>query len=77
MLNMGFVKLIGIAFCLALPISYLVLDRWLQNFAYRTQLSWWVFLLAGILALAAALFTVSWYSWRAARKNPVDSLRYE
>jgi putative ABC transport system permease protein len=77
MLNMSFVKWIFIAFCISVPISYFVLDRWLQNFAYRTNLSWWMFLLAGILAFTVALFTVSWYSWRAARKNPVDSLRYE
>ncbi|MDY0077941.1 MAG: FtsX-like permease family protein [Bacteroidales bacterium] len=77
MLNMNFVKLVFIAFCIAAPISYFVLDRWLQNFAYRTNLSWWIFLLAGIVTLAVVVFTVSWYSWRAARKNPVDSLRYE
>lgn len=77
MLNMSFVKWIFIAFCIAVPISYFVLDRWLQNFAYRTNLSWWIFLLAGIMALAVALLTVSCYSWRAARKNPVESLRYE
>ncbi len=77
MLNMDFVKSVFIAFCIAVPISYFVLDRWLQNFAYRTNLSWWIFIVAGIVAFAITLSTVSWYSWRAARKNPVDSLRYE
>jgi len=51
--------------------------KWLENFAYRTELSWWMFCLAGILALLIALITVSWQSWRAATKNPVEALRYE
>jgi ABC-type antimicrobial peptide transport system permease subunit len=53
------------------------LNRWLQNFAYRTDLSWWIFALAGLLAMGIALLTVSWQSWRAARMNPVEALRYE
>jgi putative ABC transport system permease protein len=53
------------------------MDKWLQNFAYRTQLSWWVFALAGLMALVIALLTVSWQSWLAARRNPVEALRYE
>ncbi len=77
MLNMDFVKWVAIAFVIATPIAYYAMDKWLQNFAYRTQLSWWVFALAGLLALAIALLTVSWQSWRAARRNPVEALRYE
>ncbi|MFP4556602.1 MAG: ABC transporter permease [Bacteroidales bacterium] len=77
MLNMDFVKWVAIAFVIATPIAYYVMDKWLQNFAYRTPLSWWVFALAGLLALAIALLTVSWQSWRAARRNPVEALRYE
>jgi putative ABC transport system permease protein len=53
------------------------MNRWLQNFAYKTELSWWIFALAGVIALFIALVTVSWQSWRAANKNPVESLRYE
>ncbi|MBI9069729.1 MAG: hypothetical protein JEZ09_20700, partial [Salinivirgaceae bacterium] len=45
--------------------------------AYKTPISWWVFALAGLLALGIALLTVSWQSWRAARRNPVEALRYE
>jgi len=77
MLNTDFVKWVAIAFVIATPIAYFAMDKWLQNFAYRTPLSWWVFALAGLLALAIALLTVSWQSWLAARRNPVEALRYE
>ncbi len=77
MLNIDFVKWVAIAFVIATPIAYYAMDKWLQNFAYRTQLSWWVFALAGLLALVIALLTVSWQSWLAARRNPVEALRYE
>lgn len=77
MLNIDFVKWVAIAFVIATPIAYFAMDKWLQNFAYRTQLSWWVFALAGLLALVIALLTVSWQSWLAARRNPVEALRYE
>jgi putative ABC transport system permease protein len=77
MLNRDFVKWVGIAFIVAIPVSWYSMDRWLQNFAYRTELSWWIFALAGVMALFIALLTVSWQSWRAARRNPVEALRYE
>jgi putative ABC transport system permease protein len=50
---------------------------WLRNFAYKTGLSWWVFGLSGIIALAIAILTVSLRTWRAALRNPVEALRYE
>jgi len=53
------------------------MNKWLENFAYKTSLSWWIFALAGLLALGIALLTVSWQSWRAATRNPVKALRYE
>ena len=53
------------------------MNKWLENFAYKTNLSWWIFALAGVLALGIALLTVSWQSWRAATRNPVEALRYE
>jgi ABC-type antimicrobial peptide transport system permease subunit len=53
------------------------MSEWLQNFAYRTELNWWIFTLAGIIALGIAFLTVSWQSWRAAKRNPVETLRYE
>jgi putative ABC transport system permease protein len=77
MLIRDFVIWVAIAFLVAVPVAWYVLDKWLQNFAYRTELSWWIFALSGILSLVIALVTVSWQSWRAATKNPVEALRYE
>jgi putative ABC transport system permease protein len=77
LLNMDMVKWVFVAITLAIPTAYLILDKWLENFAYKTILSWWIFALAGILALGIALFTVSWQSWRVATRNPVEALRYE
>ncbi|WP_321370095.1 ABC transporter permease [uncultured Draconibacterium sp.] len=77
MLNRDFIKWVFIAFVIATPIAYYAMQKWLENFAYRTNLSWWIFALAGVLALGIALLTVSWQSWRAATRNPVEALRYE
>ncbi|MFK5857136.1 MAG: ABC transporter permease [Bacteroidota bacterium] len=77
MLNMDFLKWVAIAFIIATPIVYYTMDRWLQNFAYKIDLSWWIFALAGFLALIIALITVSFQTFWAARRNPVESLRYE
>jgi len=62
---------------IAWPIAWYVLNKWLQNFAYRTSLSLWIFLVASISVMAIALLTMSWQTFRAARINPVDSLKYE
>jgi putative ABC transport system permease protein len=77
LLNYEFIKWVAIAFILACPIAYYAMNKWLENFAYKTELSWWIFALAGLLALGIALLTVSWQSWRAATRNPVEALRYE
>ena len=77
LLNKDFIKWIVLAFIIACPLSCYAMHKWLQNFAYRTELSWWVFALAGIVAVAVAVLTVSWQSWRAATRNPVEALRYE
>jgi len=77
MLNRDFIRWILIAFLIATPVAWFGLDKWLSNFAYRTNLSWWIFLLAGIAVLIVSLLTVSWQSWRAATGNPVEALRYE
>jgi putative ABC transport system permease protein len=53
------------------------MNKWLENYAYRTELSWWIFAFAGLIALVIALITVSWQSWRAAARNPIEALRYE
>jgi putative ABC transport system permease protein len=77
LLNRDFVKWVFLAFVVATPIAWYSMHRWLENFAYKTSLSWWVFALSGFIALGIALLTVSWQSWKAATKNPVESLRYE
>jgi len=77
MLNKDFVKCVGIAFIIASPVAWYVMHKWLENFAYKTEISWWIFALAGLFALSFALLTVSWQSWRAATRNPVEALRYE
>jgi len=77
MLNRDFVKWVAIAFVIATPIAYYAMNKWLESFAYKTSLSWWIFALAGLLALGIALLTVSWQSWKAATRNPVEALRYE
>jgi ABC-type antimicrobial peptide transport system permease subunit len=77
MLNVSFVKWIAVAFVISTPVAWFLMHKWLESFAYKTNLSWWIFALAGILALGIALLTVSWQSWRAATRNPVEALRYE
>jgi putative ABC transport system permease protein len=77
MLNKDFIKWVAIAFVIATPVAYFTLHKWLENFAYKTSLSWWIFALAGLLALGIALLTVSFQSWKAATRNPVEALRYE
>lgn len=77
MLNIDFVKWVFIAFAISIPVGWYLMYKWLQNFAYKTGLSLWIFVLAGLLALGIALLTISWQSWRAATRNPVEALRYE
>ena len=77
LLNRDFLKWVAIAFVIATPVAYYAMSKWLENFAYKTNLSWWIFALAGALALGIALLTVSWQSWKAATRNPVEALRYE
>ena len=77
LLSRDFVQLVLLANLIAWPIAWFAMNRWLQNFAYRIEISWWVFLLAGGLALVIALLTVSVQAIRAALANPVESLRYE
>ena len=77
LLNKNFVKWVSIAFIIACPLAFIAMHKWLLNFAYKTSLSWWVFVVSGLLALTIALLTVSLQSWRAATRNPVEALRYE
>ena len=72
-----FLKLVCIALIIASPIAWWVMDKWLQDFAYRVQISWWVFVLAALVALLIAFITVSLQSVKAALINPVKSLKSE
>jgi putative ABC transport system permease protein len=77
MLSIDFVKLVILAFLIATPIAYFFMSKWLQDFAYRIDLSSWIFISTGVIALLVALATLSYQAIRAAIANPVDSLRTE
>jgi len=77
MINSRFMIWVIAAFVLVSPVAWLVLKNWLTGFAYKAPLSWWIFLVAGSISGMIALLTVSWQSWRAATRNPVEALRYE
>ena len=77
MLSKGFLKLVGIAAIIAFPVAWWTMHRWLNDFAYRVDIGWWVFVAAGISALLIALLTISFQSIKAAVANPVESLRTE
>jgi len=77
LLNKNFLAWVLVSFVIAVPVAFYIMRLWLQNFAYKTTLSWWVFALAGIIPFAIEILTVSWLSWRAAVANPIESLRYE
>jgi putative ABC transport system permease protein len=77
MISKDFLKLVLLAALLAFPLSWWAMNRWLQDFAYRINISWWVFLIAGMMALLIAVVTVSYQALKAAWQNPVTSLRSE
>jgi putative ABC transport system permease protein len=77
LLSTDFLKLIAVALVLAIPICWFAMHNWLQDFAYRVHISWWVFLLAGVTALLIAFATITLQVMRAVVENPVKSLRTE
>jgi len=77
LISREFVILIGIAFVIAIPVGYYFINKWLQDFAYRIHIGWWMFLLAGAIVLFIALLAMSFQAIRAATANPVKSLRTE
>jgi ABC-type antimicrobial peptide transport system permease subunit len=77
LLSREYILWVLISMIIASPIAWYAMHRWLENFAYKTELSWWIFALAGLLALGIAILTVSWQSLKAATRNPVEALRYE
>ncbi len=77
LLSKDFLKLVAIAIVLAVPVAWYTMNRWLQDFAYKIDITWWIFALAGLLSVSIALLTVSFQSIKAALMNPVKSLRSE
>jgi putative ABC transport system permease protein len=77
MLSKDFLKLVVIASIIAFPIAWFAMNKWLQDFAYRINISWWVFVIASVVAILIALLTISYQAIRAAIANPVKSLRTE
>jgi len=77
LLSKDFLKLVGIAILIVTPIAWWVMNKWLQAFAYRVEISWWIFALAGCVAVIIAMITVSFQAIKAAVANPVKSLRTE
>ena len=77
MLNIDFIKWVIIALSIAGPLTWFIMEKWLQNFAYKTEIKWWIFAFSGIISFLIALITVSWQSWKVSNKNPVEALRYE
>jgi putative ABC transport system permease protein len=76
-ISKDFLKLVIIAIVISIPISWWIMNKWLQGFAYRVDISWWVFALSAAIAILTAFLTVSFQSFKAARANPVKSLRTE
>jgi len=77
MLNKDYIRWVGIAFVISVPAAFFIINYWLQDFAYRTEINWWIFVLSGGIALLIALLTVSFQAIKAAIANPIESLRYE
>ena len=77
LLSLSFIKMIIVAIVIAVPISYLAMGKWLNNFEYHTEFSWWIMPLAALGTLIIALITVSFQAYKTAKANPVDALKYE
>jgi len=77
LLSANFLKPVAIAMFIAFPVAWYVMNNWLQDFAYKIDIEWWMFAMAGLLTIAIALLTVSYQSIKAALSNPVKSMRTE
>jgi len=77
LISKDFLKLVLLSICIASPIAWYAMNKWLQDFAYSIKIEWWVFVLTGLIALAIAFVTISFQSIKAALANPVKSLRSE
>ncbi|MEO0902812.1 MAG: FtsX-like permease family protein [Bacteroidota bacterium] len=77
LLTADFIKLVGIAFLIASPIAYYLIQLWLQDFSYHVNIKWWVFAVSGVFAVVITLLTVGFQSIKSAMANPIHSLRTE
>ena len=77
MLNKQYIYILGICFVIASPIAYYMIEKWLESFAYKTPIYWWIYAMALFVVLATTTATVTFQSWRAANSNPIDSLKTE
>jgi len=77
LINIGFVRWVLVAIIIAIPVSIYIITIWMERFAYKTGISWWIFAAAGTSAIVIALLTISWQSIRIATRNPIEALRYE
>jgi len=77
MLYKEFLQWVVIAFVIAWPIAWYLMNMWLENFAYRISMDWWIFALSGGIAGLIAVLTISWKTWKAANQDPVEALKYE
>jgi putative ABC transport system permease protein len=77
LLSNDFIKLVLVSILIATPVSWYAMNQWLEGFAYRMEIQWWIFVLAGLMALSIAVFTISFQSFKAALMSPVKSLRSE
>ena len=77
LLTGSFTKVVIVAFLLSVPLAYYGINQWIMQFPYHLDINPWIFIVSGIITYFTAVFTISWHTWQAARKNPVESLRYE
>lgn len=77
MLSMNFIKLVTLSIIIATPVAYWAMTKWLQDYAFRISISWWMVAMAGFAAMIIALFTICFHSIKAALMNPVKSIRTE
>jgi putative ABC transport system permease protein len=77
LLSKEFLKLVSVAFIIGSPLAWFIMNSWLQDFAYRINISWWVFALAAFFAITITLITVSFQTIKAALANPIRSLKSE
>ena len=77
LMSKDYMKLIGLAILLAAPIAYILMQKWLQNFNYRIDIPWWIFVMAGLITIGLALLTICFQSFKAATANPSETLKNE